>query len=216
MPANNECLSRDDVGAQVNSRLLQWKTESAPTLGARVVTRSWFNTYVDNVGGFPADGRLMTWGQMETYRFLGPRGAPTITSVQNTSTCDFDNPNYKVTIYWSNGDPLAYTYFEYQKPGANTWTYLGSANPGETSYTFHMFDGPGTYYIRAWHSRSGVSSAYSASNQVWIENPCGWDDNPGGPGEPGGPGGPGGPGEPEPPIDDPIEPEAVTTSEKEV
>lgn len=175
MPANNECLSRDDVGVLVNSGLLQWKTASAPTLGARVVTRSWFNTYVDNVGGFPADERLMTWGQMETYRFLGPRGAPTISSVQNASTCDFGSPNYKVTIYWSNGDPLAYTYFEYQIVGANTWTYLGYSNPGKTSDTFYMFDVDSfgaAYYIRAWHMRSGVSSVYSANRQVWISDPC--------------------------------------------
>lgn len=176
MPANNECLSRDDVGVQVNNRLLQWKTGSAPTLGARMVTRSWFNTYVDNVGGFPADGRLMTWGQMETYRLLGPRGAPTISSVQDTSTCDRGRGIYRVTVYWSNGDPLAETHFEYQ--GQTIWTYLGSANPGETSKTFIMPDGIGSYLIRAWHTRNGLSSAYVVSEWFPIKDPCGGPDDP--------------------------------------
>lgn len=39
MPVSNECLSRDDVGTQVSNNQLQWKSGSAPTLGAWGVSK---------------------------------------------------------------------------------------------------------------------------------------------------------------------------------
>lgn len=159
MPYENECLSRDGVGEQVAAGLLRWKG-SAPSLGKRMVTREWFNTYVLNKGGFTVDKKLMTWAEMKAARALGPTAPPKNIVIVNESTCVPDpyggeEAMYALRISWTNGDYQAHT--EVYRDG-NLWT---TVSPGVSAINIHQYDIPIFSQFSVRHVKDGLYSDFA-------------------------------------------------------
>lgn len=158
MPASNECLSKDDVAEEVANGNLVWKN-SQPTLGQQVVTRSWFNTYVLNDGSVPADGKLMTWGEMLAAAVVGAHNL----QVADESYCDpVKGARYAARLTWTNvpnsGSIAIYRNGSYVTTvPAGTESYYNSLSSGG-SYTYQLYDqGTGTWSNEA---------------SIWLDDPC--------------------------------------------